>query len=571
MEFFSSAMVGRSPRISCSIASILGAQKTTKKNKTIVVGLKAHNRSREVLLRVLNEMVRPGDNVVAVHVQEPQDNFDLNSFEIHEDLCKSKQVEFQVKICVGESFIAVLTHQVRLHFATELVLGCSTTRPEEYSIVTPCLKRLPPTCSLLVISNLGKVLVRKPGTSQEGSTSPIPQTQSLKTHTSPATWLEPGHKSPKQEAKQSSSKATLLRHADMVVQNSKNKLQSPATMGHFHLQRIAILEAKGACKWFTPDELRTVTKEFRPQMVIGEGGHGKLYRAQLADDKAAAVKVLNIKHGSGEKLLREVEILSELNHEHIIRLIGYCYCKDMHSIVYNLLQGSLKQKLKQLTWSERVKVAVGLAKALEYLHHSCSPPIIHRDVNSSNILLSHHCQPQLSNFGEAIVHDQPEQPLANKKPARMVGTFGYLAPEYIMYGKVDEKTDVYSFGVVLLELITGKEATDADQKSNPENLVPWARSLLCQGLCDRLIDPYLQEDYKKEEMQKMMTAARLCLMHSSSRRPTMKVILKLLEEQEYWLRGKGREEFLNWIGSKGEYQLWRHSEIGSRITIMEDI
>ncbi|XP_042493723.1 proline-rich receptor-like protein kinase PERK8 [Macadamia integrifolia] len=563
-------MVGRIPRVSCSIALIIGAQKTTKKKKAIVVGLKAHNRSREVLLRVLSEMVSSGDNVIAVHVQESQDSFDLNSFQIHEDLCKSKQVEFQVKVCAGESFIAVLTHQVRLHFATELVLGCSTTRPEEDSIVPPCLKRLPPTCSLLVISNLGKVLVRKRGTSQEGSTSPILQTQSLKTYTSHASWLEPGHKSLKPEAKQSSSKAPSPGHADKVVQNSKNKMQSPATMGHNHLQRIAILEAKGACKRFTPDEIRSVTNGFCPQMVIGEGGHGKVYRAQLGNDGAAAVKVLNISHGSGERLLREVENLSELNHEHIIRLIGYCYCKEMHAVVYNLLQGSLKQRLRQLTLSERVKVAVGLAKALEYLH-SCSPPIIHRDMNSSNILLSHHCQPQLSNFGEAIVRDQPEQLSANRKPVRVVGTFGYLAPEYIMYGKVDEKTDVYSFGVVLLELITGKDATDADQKSNHEILVHWARSLLCQGLCERLIDPYLQENYKKEEMQKMMMAARLCLMHSSSRRPTMKVILKLLEEQEYWPRGKGRGEFLNWRGSKGESQPWRHNERGSRITIIEDI
>ncbi|KAJ0077520.1 hypothetical protein Patl1_35844 [Pistacia atlantica] len=156
----------------------------------------------------------------------------------------------------------------------------------------------------------------------------------------------------------------------------------------------------------------------------------------------------------------------------------------------------------------------------------------------------------LSDFGAAIVH-QTQQVSADIKPTDVVRTFGYLAPEYMMYGKVD----VYSYGVVLLELITGKEAIQTNQTKH-ESL---ARSLLSCGLCERLIDPYLNEDYKKEEMEIMMCVARLCLLHSSSRRPTMKTILRLFEEPEYWLKVKReKDELLNGIISKGETDLWRH-------------
>ncbi|CAH2050120.1 unnamed protein product [Thlaspi arvense] len=112
-------------------------------------------------------------------------------------------------------------------------------------------------------------------------------------------------------------------------------------------------------------------------------------------------------------------------------------------------------------------------------------------------------------------HDRSRQLSGYTKPFRVVGTFGYLAPEYMMYGKVDEKIDVYSYGVVLLELITGKWAIQTNEASNPESLVLWARSLLCCGLSERLIDPYLNEDYDKDEMTRMMVVARLCLLHSA--------------------------------------------------------
>lgn len=243
----------------------------------------------------------------------------------------------------------------------------------------------------------------------------------------------------------------------------------------------------------------------------------------------------------------------------------------MQAVVYNLLKASLRQRLKQLGWDDRMKIAVGVAKALDYLHSS-SPPIIHRDVKSSNILLSENGQqPQLSDFGGAMVNHQIQQASFLNKPIHVVGTFGYLAPEYMMYGKVDEKIDVFSYGVVLLELITGKEAIQTKSSSNQESLVLWARSLLSNGLCDRLIDPNLEDDYNKDEMKIMIIAARLCLLHSSSRRPTMKKILNMFEEPDRLLEmQKERDELLNVSCFRDETELCMHQESDFNGSILMD-
>ncbi|KAF5200843.1 Proline-rich receptor-like protein kinase perk1 [Thalictrum thalictroides] len=478
--------------------------------RVIIVGLKKDNYSREMLLRLLTLVVSPCDSVLAVHSEEPSDTFDPNSFHIHEDICKSKQVDFQVKVCTGDSFVTNLINQVRLHHAT---------MPKE-SVITSCLKGLPPTCSLLVIDTRGRVLLEKTGSCQQGSASKIKQ---------------PSCSS--QDASVEQSDFTLnfskqVTSQGTIIDDGTDSLQLPEPNLQKNFQKFAGLEFKGASRRFTPQNLQSATNNFSPQMVISECRYSKIYKADLGSGQAAAVKVLQITEWSGEDLLQEIEILSGLNHENIVKLIGYCYSLNIHAVVYNLLHKSLKQKLTQLRWSERNKVAVGIAKALEYLHHSCSPPIIHRDVRSSNILLSCHCEAQLSNFEAAIVHHHNQAPANTKKPVQVVESSAYLAPEYLMFGKVDEKIDVYSYGVVLLELITGKEATQDILAANQESLVLQARSLLSQGLWENLIDPHLNEDYGKEEMHKMIMAARLCLMHSSSRRPTMKTVCNILFTQK---------------------------------------
>ncbi|XP_011045458.1 PREDICTED: serine/threonine-protein kinase CDL1-like isoform X2 [Populus euphratica] len=484
-----------------------------EKKRTIIVGLKSDNYSREMLLRFLQKVVNPRENVLAIHVREPSDSFDPNTFYIQEDICKAKQVDFLVKVCNGDSYISELGYQVRVNYATVLAVGCSLSGIKQ-SVVNDCLKELPPTCSFLVMDKSGKIVLQR--------------------------------------------QASSIQQTDITARrNIRKAVQVPDFWAEKVSHGLLILEAKGLVKHFTFQELNLATNNFSPELVIGVGGHSKVYRANLVDGQAVAVKILKETRFPAEDLLHEVRILSDIKHENIIQIIGYCYSKEMHAIVYNLLIGSLKKNLRQLKWNERMGVAVGVAKALEYLHHSFNPPIIHRDVKSSNILLSGTCQPQLSDFGAAMVNQPSEHISESTKPIKIVGTFGYLAPEYMMYGKVDEKVDVYSYGVVLLELITGREATQTNE-ANHESLVLWARSLLNSGLCERLIDPRLNGDYKREEMEIMISVARLCLVHSSSRSPTMKMILRLFQEPEHWLNmQRERDKLRIAITSKEEKFTWR--------------
>lgn len=546
------------------------------KKKTIIAGLKSDHLSREMLLRLLNFIVLPGDSVLAVHVQDPnEDTFDPNTFHIHEDLCKSKQVDFQVKICVGSSsYVSELSHQVRVNFATMLAIGCSEQWPED-STISRCLKTLPPSCTLLVINNRGKIVLQMQGTSQQGSVSRILQA-SFSSIAYSSCYNNSETKFQLQKSLTmpcSSSTSSQPQQTEMPkLQSTKKRLNHPdAATTHRLFETLAAIEVKGHIRRFTLKILKSATNNFCPEMLIGEGGHSKVYRAYLGDGQAAAVKVLNMSQHSEEDLFREVEMLSGLRHENIIKLLGYCFCREVQAVVYNLLKASLRQRLKQLGWDDRMKITVGVAKALDYLHSS-SPPIIHRDVKSSNILLSENGQqPQLSDFGGAMVNHQIQQASFLNKPIHVVGTFGYLAPEYMMYGKVDEKIDVFSYGVVLLELITGKEAIQTKSSSNQESLVLWARSLLSNGLCDRLIDPNLEDDYNKDEMKIMIIAARLCLLHSSSRRPTMKKILNMFEEPDRLLEmQKERDELLNVSCFRDETELCMHQESDFNGSILMD-
>ncbi|GLT30012.1 hypothetical protein SLA2020_048380 [Shorea laevis] len=599
--------MGGNARINCRIMSLLRFR--TVEKRTIIVGLKSDYCSRQMLLQVLSMVVRPGDDVLAVHVQEMDDEFDPNTFHIHEDLCKSKQVDLLVKVCTGDSYISGLSNQVRVNHATILAIGCNHSGLKG-SVISSFLKELPPTCTLLVMENAGRILFQRQGTSQQGcagATLQVSLSSSSKCsridqsvnprHLHKSLTIPSFSPSPSASRIDTRGHCILKKPLQVPEHQFKKSLTMPSTSStssspstqqkqetvHVQVQdfctsklfqRIALLEAEKSTRHFTLQELSFATNNFNPAMVIGEGGHSVVYRANLEDGQKAAVKVLKPTHFSREDLVQEVEMVSSSKHDNIVKIIGFCANKEFLAIVYNLLKGNLKQHLKQLNWNERMGVAIGVAKALEYLHHVCDFLIIHRDVKPSNILLSDKCHPQLSDFGGAILHSHSSQVSANKKPVNIVGALGYLAPEYMMYGKVDEKIDVYSYGVLLLQLITGKEVVQRKQ-TNHENLVLWARSLLCYGVLDRLVDPYLSKNYKKEEMEIMIFIARLCLLHSSSRRPTMKTILRFFEDSECWVKMQGEKDQLqNRLYSKGEKELWRQYQSacnGTGTANMDDI
>lgn len=298
--------------------------------------------------------------------------------------------------------------------------------------------------------------------------------------------------------------------------------------------RLAKLPSARPCKHFQYKELQAATNNFNSDNLVGRGGCSQVYEGVVSNDHRVAVKCLNASAiDSEDEFATEVEIMCSLYHNHIVELVGYCVANQHHMLVYNFAsEGNLEQKLYGgkgklvLPWESRRNIAVGVADALKYLHDCCTRPVIHRDVKSSNILLSSDLEPQLTDFG-----------LAKWMPASstqitcsdVVGTFGYLAPEYFMFGKVSEKTDVYSFGVVLLELITGRRPIDNTRNKGEENLVVWARPLLeDESSVEKLVDPKLEGSYDIGQLKNMTIAAALCLRQSSQMRPRMNRILKLL-------------------------------------------
>ncbi|KAF5467900.1 hypothetical protein F2P56_012107 [Juglans regia] len=298
------------------------------------------------------------------------------------------------------------------------------------------------------------------------------------------------------------------------------------------------------CRLFNYEELISATSNFLTDNLVGKGGSSQVYRGCLPDGKELAVKILKPSEDVLKEFVLEIEIITTLNHKNIISLLGFCFEDRNLLLVYDFLsRGSLEENLHgnrkdplAFGWSERYKVAVGVAEALEYLHGGCARPVIHRDVKSSNILLSDDFEPQLCDFGLAKWASTSSSHITCTDVA---GTFGYLAPEYFMYGKVNEKIDVYSFGVVLLELLSGRKPISNDYPKGQESLVMWARPILNGGKVSQLLDPSLGTKYNPDQMERMVIAARLCIRRAPRARPQMSLVSKLLHgdnEVTKWAR-----------------------------------
>ncbi|XP_020697636.2 proline-rich receptor-like protein kinase PERK1 [Dendrobium catenatum] len=288
---------------------------------------------------------------------------------------------------------------------------------------------------------------------------------------------------------------------------------------------------------FTYEELAMATDGFSDANLLGQGGFGYVHRGMLPSGKEVAVKQLKSGSGQGEREFQaEVEIISRVHHRYLVSLVGYCIAEGKRLLVYeyvpnNTLEFHLHGRGRPpLDWPIRLKVALGSAKGLAYLHEDCHPKIIHRDIKSSNILLDFKFEPKVADFG--LAKSAPET--NTHVSTRVMGTFGYLAPEYASSGKLTDKSDVFSFGVMLLELITGRRAFDSNQSFMDDSLVDWARPLLSRALddgnFDSLVDPRLAgRDYNYSEMRRMIACAAASVRHSAKRRPRMSQIVRALE------------------------------------------
>ncbi|GJP54880.1 hypothetical protein CLOM_g13898 [Closterium sp. NIES-68] len=263
-----------------------------------------------------------------------------------------------------------------------------------------------------------------------------------------------------------------------------------------------------------------------------KGGSGRFTGGVLADGMPVAVKVLKVGGHQGEREFRaEVDIISRVHHKHLVTHLGYCIASAQRLLVYELVpNGSLEDALhgedrRLLAWNFRMKIALGAAKGLAYLHEECNPRIIHRDIKSSNILLDKDYEAKVADFGAARLAAEDAMPIIT----RVVGTFGYLAPEYALTGKLTEKSDVFSFGVVLLELITGKRPVEQEKPQGSDSLVEWARPLLAERAMEDLADPELDGCYGQREMERLVTAAALCVRQSAVLRPRMSQVVAMIE------------------------------------------
>ncbi|GMI93321.1 PBS1-Like 23 [Hibiscus trionum] len=296
-------------------------------------------------------------------------------------------------------------------------------------------------------------------------------------------------------------------------------------------------KAKVSAHIFTFRELVVATDNFNPDCLIGEGGFGRVYKGYIENiDKIVAVKQLdrNGMQGSRE-FFSEVLMLSLVNHPNLVNLIGYCADGDQRILVYEYMaNGSLEYHLldvapgkEPLDWNTRMKVAEGAAKGLEYLHDFADPPIIYRDFKASNILLDENFNPKLSDFGLAKLG-----PTGGKDhvSTRVMGTYGYCAPEYAMTGQLTTKSDVYSFGVVFLELISGRRAIDIERPEEEQNLVAWAEPLLKDRQKFTMIaDPLLQENYPVKALFQALAIAAMCLQEDADSRPLIGDVVTAVE------------------------------------------
>ncbi|CAA2989316.1 proline-rich receptor kinase PERK3 [Olea europaea subsp. europaea] len=233
-------------------------------------------------------------------------------------------------------------------------------------------------------------------------------------------------------------------------------------------------------RFLTYEELKEATNNFEPASILGEGGFGRVFKGVLSDGTAVAIKRLTSGGQQGDKeFLVEVEMLSRLHHRNLVKLVGYYTNRDSSNLLcYELVpNGSLEAWLHgplglncPLDWDTRMKIALDAARGLAYLHEDSQPCVIHRDFKSSNILLENNFHAKVSDFGLAKLAPEGR---ANYLSTRVMGTFGYVAPEYAMTGHLLVKSDVYSYGVVLLELLTGRKPVDMSQPSGQENLVTW--------------------------------------------------------------------------------------------------
>ncbi|XVE93383.1 hypothetical protein REPUB_Repub01dG0187100 [Reevesia pubescens] len=319
-------------------------------------------------------------------------------------------------------------------------------------------------------------------------------------------------------------KSRELEDSESMDKNSSKLFPSPRPMRKFQEGTSSMFRK------YSYKETKKATENFNT--VIGRGGFGTVYKAQFTDGSVVAVKRMNKVSEQGEdEFCREIELLARLHHRHLVALTGFCIEKRERFLMYEYMSnGSLKDHLHSpgktpLSWETRIQIAIDVANALEYLHLYCDPPLCHRDIKSSNILLDDNFVAKVADFG--LAHASKDGSVCFEPVNTDIrGTPGYMDPEYMVTQELTDKSDVYSYGVLLLEIVTARRAIQ-----DGKNLVESSQMLMAsESRLIELVDPQIKDSFDLDQLQTVVTIVRWCTQREGRARPSIKQVLRLLYE-----------------------------------------
>ncbi|KAK4774598.1 hypothetical protein SAY86_009533 [Trapa natans] len=502
-----------------------------KEKKCVLVGIRFDSQTKDLLNWALVKVANPGDRVVVLHVchrdQALQEQNILDDYlEVYEGLCSAKKLSLLGLILHGSSIRQSLVREAKKLCAAVLLVGIKrhsvlggSTRTAKY-----CAKRLPRSTDVLAIHN-GKIVFRRscdyqiPGVLQD----PRP---SLDATASPQ-GIQSNFIDSEVDTENSGSEANL---------SFRDRPLQSISFGHgsSRISSLPISECIGNHLDPRPGWplLRKVAVE--APLTVGRRDKSVVQWVMSLPDRSHSIpmtptstsrsstfgsSIHRIYSSAEDQVLKEMELLLSRNIPTLVWI-------DFELLCRSTSQFSSGDKMDEcgLPWKVRYSIALGVAEALNYLHNEIPQPVIHRDIKSSNILLTDDFKPKVSDFGLAMWASTTSPFLE----ADLVGTFGYLAPEYFMSGKVSDRIDVYSYGVVILELLSGRKPIYSEASKGQESLVVWAKPMIESKDMRGILDHRLHGDIDETELKRMVIAASLCLRPAARLRPSISQILKLL-------------------------------------------
>ncbi|XP_059591525.1 G-type lectin S-receptor-like serine/threonine-protein kinase SD1-1 [Vitis vinifera] len=281
----------------------------------------------------------------------------------------------------------------------------------------------------------------------------------------------------------------------------------------------------------------SATNNFSKANMIGKGGFGSVYKGILSTGQEIAVKRLS--NNSGQRLQEfknEVILIAKLQHLNLVRLLGCCIAEEERMLIYEYLPNKsldyiifYPKRNTTLAWQKRFDIAIGVARVLLYLHRDSRLRIIHRDLKTSNILLDTDLNPKISDFGIVRIFERDQ---TEAKTERVVGTFGYMSPEYAFYGKFSVKSDVFSMGVLLLEIVSGRKNRGFHHSDHPQNLLGHAWLLWTEDKALELMDQCLKDSCVESQVLRCIQVGLLCVQKCLADRPTMSSVVFMLGNEE---------------------------------------